>query len=259
MPGPRQRLRLLSLSPTPLPNTPSRQPKRETHRIVLLGAAKVGKSSIVSQFLYDKTPARYKETVEEMHRGEYSLPHGDTLTLDILDTSGAMQFPAMRRLSIAQAGAFMLVYSLDNEQSWCEVRELRDQIIDVRGTTSAPIVVVANKCDLLGNSRVTINDNRDKCEKIDQKRKTIDREKLEEIERVVKDDWSCGYAECSAKTGEGVVGAFKELLLQAKVSYNLSPAVRRRRQSLPAYMTERRESVAPQGGPKHKRHSCTVA
>lgn len=136
---------------------------------------------------------------------------------------------------------------------------------------------------MLENKKVIISDSR--CDKIDdvEGKKAIDRDKLEDIERVVKDDWNCGYAECSAKTGEGIVGAFKvnifihinlwfetlickyklsiffkELLLQAKVSYNLSPAVRRRRQSLPAYMTERRDSVA-QGGPKHKRHSCTVA
>jgi small GTP-binding protein len=91
-------------------------------------AARVGKSSIISQFLYDKFLPRYRETVEELHRGEYELQNGASLTLDILDTSGAYQFPAMRALSISTADAFILVYSIDDADTWEEVRRLRDQV-----------------------------------------------------------------------------------------------------------------------------------
>nr|CAD7596271.1 unnamed protein product [Timema genevievae] len=92
-----------------------------------MGAARVGKSSIISQFLYDKFNPRYRETIEELHRGEYELQDGASLTLDILDTSGAFQFPAMRALSISTADAFILVYAVDDVETWEEVRRLRDQ------------------------------------------------------------------------------------------------------------------------------------
>jgi len=91
-------------------------------------AARVGKSCIISQFLYDKFLSRYRETVEELHRGEYELQDGASLTLDILDTSGAFQFPAMRALSISTGDAFVLVYSIDDAETWEEVRRLRDQV-----------------------------------------------------------------------------------------------------------------------------------
>jgi len=39
-------------------------------RVVMMGAARVGKTSIIKQFLYDQFPSRYKETIEELHRGE---------------------------------------------------------------------------------------------------------------------------------------------------------------------------------------------
>lgn len=39
-------------------------------RIVMMGAARVGKTSIIKQFLYDQFPDRYKETIEELHRGK---------------------------------------------------------------------------------------------------------------------------------------------------------------------------------------------
>jgi len=71
---------------------------------------------------------KYRETIEELHRAEYTLPDGPSLTLDILDTSGAFQFPAMRALSISSANAFILVYAVDDENSWEEVRRLRDLV-----------------------------------------------------------------------------------------------------------------------------------
>lgn len=70
-------------------------------------------------------------------------------------------------------------------------------------------------------------------------------------------DWECGYVECSARENDGIVEVFKTLLAQAKIRYNLSPAVRRRRMSLPSYTnTNQKSSTAKYS---LKRHSCTVA
>lgn len=126
-----QRVRLSSL--TAAIRSHSHKPKfsqlpKEQHRIVMMGSAKVGKSSIISQFLYDKYLTRYRETIEELHRGEYETPDGASLTLDILDTSGAYEFPAMRDLSISTGGAFVLVYAVDNYETWNEVSRLREQV-----------------------------------------------------------------------------------------------------------------------------------
>lgn len=55
-----------------------------------MGSAKVGKSSIISQFLYSKFSTKYKRTVEEMHQGNFAVS-GVNLILDILDTSGAYE------------------------------------------------------------------------------------------------------------------------------------------------------------------------
>lgn len=93
-----------------------------------MGAGFVGKTQIVSQFLYDKFTNRYRQTIEELHRGEYELPDQSSLTLDILDTSGAFSFPAMRDLSISTSNAFILVFSIDNEESWNEVARLREKV-----------------------------------------------------------------------------------------------------------------------------------
>lgn len=124
------------------------------HKIVVMGAAKVGKSSIISQFLYGTFSSKYKRTVEEMHHGEFNVA-GVHLTLDILDTSGAYEFPAMRALSISSADAFILVYDVTDASTFEEARALRDQIHETKGGTAVPIVVVGNKIDLTGDREVS--------------------------------------------------------------------------------------------------------
>ncbi|XP_011196699.1 ras-related protein Rap-2b-like [Zeugodacus cucurbitae] len=246
MPGSCQRLRLPSLATVMRTTRASTTDytattiRKEQRRVVMMGAARVGKTCIVSQFLYDKYQARYKQTVEELHRGEYELPDGSALTLDILDTSGSYEFPAMRTLSISTAGAFILVYAVDDKQSWLEVERLRKQIIAKRGL-KVPIVIVGNKVD--------INE--------------ADRQVEHEVtEMIVCEDWKCGYVECSAKDNMGIVEIFKELLVQANIRYNLSPAVRRRRQSLPSYSCAAAGMTRATKSPSHKytlkRHSCTM-
>ena len=109
------------------------------------------------------------------------------------------------------------------------------QILESRGIR-VPIVVVGNKCDLA-----------------EEGKRAVTREIAETIALF---DWECGYVECSAKQNLHIVDVFKELLVQAKVRYNLSPAVRRRRQSLPNYVTG---SGSTRNKHMLKRNSCTVA
>lgn len=114
-----------------------------------------------------------------------------------------------------------------------------------------PIVIVGNKIDVDDDERQIIR---------------------ELAETIVRFDWQCGYVECSAKNNDNIIDVFKELLVQAKIRYiprliqnlniyiflnryNLSPAVRRRRQSLPNYMS----TATTKSKHMLKRNSCSVA
>lgn len=115
-------------------------------KVVMMGAARVGKSAIINQFLYDTFTPKYKRTVEEMHHADFNVT-GIHLILDILDTSGWYEFPAMRDLSIRSADAFILVYDVNNSSTFLEVRSLRNLIQSAKGVV--PIVIVGNKIDLV--------------------------------------------------------------------------------------------------------------
>lgn len=125
----------------------------ERIRLVILGGAGVGKSCIVKRFLLNTYSDKYRSTVEDLYNREYNLGTV-TLKVDILDTAGDMQFPAMRRLSIATAHAFLLVYATTSGPSFDSIKrcfeEIREQRADFQ---EIPIVVAGNKLDLAKSHR----------------------------------------------------------------------------------------------------------
>jgi hypothetical protein len=91
--------------------------------------------------------------------------------------------------------AFALVYSIDNSESFEEIKRLRETIIQVKGEPQPPIVVVGNKSDLPEDVRAV---------KIE----------LAECECI---DWDHGFVECSAKNNENIVNIFSSMLIQARL------------------------------------------
>lgn len=202
------------------------------YRLVLMGAASVGKTAIVHQFLYDYFPSEYLPTIEELYRGEYDV--GSTgLVLDILDTSGTYEFPAMRKLAVDTGDAFILVYAINDNESFEEVRRLKQLLLEHK-QSDVPIVVVGNKCDL------------DKQRKVQK----------ELADTIVGIDWENRFVECSAKENINIVRIFKEILLQANFPYDLNPAVQKRRTSLPLYALPKPNNTKSK---KIKRNSCAVS
>ncbi|CAH1273106.1 RASD1 [Branchiostoma lanceolatum] len=82
-------------------------PPKNCFRLVVLGTARVGKTAIVSRFLFNQYDDQYTPTIEDFHRKMYRI-RGEVYRLDILDTSGVHPFPAMRRLSFLTARGFSL-------------------------------------------------------------------------------------------------------------------------------------------------------
>ncbi|XP_068606155.1 dexamethasone-induced Ras-related protein 1-like [Brachionichthys hirsutus] len=183
-------------------------PAKICRRMVILGSTKVGKTAVISRFLNERFEDQYTPTIEDFHRKFYSI-RGDVYQLDILDTSGNHPFPAMRRLSILTGDVFILVFSLDNRDSFQEVKRLKRQIhetksclrVKTKENSVVPLVICGNKCD-----------------------KDCYREVREdEIEQLVDGDEHCAYFEISAKKNTNVDQMFQTLFTMAKLPNEMSP------------------------------------
>ena len=147
----------------------------------MLGSSGVGKTSIITQLLYDKVRDSHQKTLQDMYCGVFDLC-GENMILDIEDTSGtfAQDFPAMLEVSVVAADAVLLVFDVSREDSFEEITKLRDSISSMDHCGNLPIVVLANKTD----------------------RKWI--VPADKLEAMVHLDWECGFVECSALDKDSV-------------------------------------------------------
>lgn len=72
---------------------------RNCHRVVVLGAPKVGKTNILRRFLGNEFEENYEPTAEDFHRKLFHIG-GEAYQVDLLDAASERNFPAKRRLSI---------------------------------------------------------------------------------------------------------------------------------------------------------------
>ncbi|XP_016336148.1 GTP-binding protein Di-Ras1-like [Sinocyclocheilus anshuiensis] len=169
------------------------------YRVVVFGAGGVGKSSLVLRFVKGTFRDTYIPTVEDTYRQVISCDKS-VCTLQITDTTGSHQFPAMQRLSISKGHAFILVYSITSKQSLEELKPIYQQILAIKGNVeNIPIMLVGNKSD-----------------ETQREVKTEDGEAQSKI-------WKCAFMETSAKTNHNVTELFQELLnLEKKRNMSLN-------------------------------------
>ncbi|KAK6110112.1 Ras family protein [Brugia pahangi] len=114
-------------------------------RIVVLGPGKVGKTSIIRRYLHGTFDEKYRETVEDLYSRDFNM-QGKEISLEILDTN--FGYPGMRKIAIASASAFMLVFAVNDVASFKQMSDIWSQIVQQRkDARTLPTVVVGNKCD----------------------------------------------------------------------------------------------------------------
>lgn len=170
--------------------------------VVFLGAAGVGKTSLVRRLLDRSFQEEYVPTVYDVFHKEIVNESGK-VTFQITDMSGYYSFPPMRRIAINRSDVFVLVYEVGSKKSYKEIERLKDEIEQQKEGMPINIIIVGNKVD--NAAAGTIKD----------------------VE--VEDDviaCSCTSLRVSAKSGESVVLLFQSIM-DAGLNYN-SIGVKRR-------------------------------
>ncbi|XP_028162498.1 ras-related protein M-Ras-like isoform X2 [Ostrinia furnacalis] len=117
-------------------------------KLVVVGDGGVGKSAITIQFFQKLFVTDYDPTIEDSYI-QHTEVDGQWCILDVLDTAGQEEFSAMREQYMRKGDGFLLVYSVTDQQSYENIRHFHTQILRVKDRESYPMLVAANKVDLV--------------------------------------------------------------------------------------------------------------
>ncbi|KRX05753.1 P-loop containing nucleoside triphosphate hydrolase [Pseudocohnilembus persalinus] len=117
-------------------------------KIVVLGTAGAGKSSITIRFTKNIFPEEYIPTLLDTHRTTQMID--DQLSsLEIVDTAGMEHYQSMLDLWINDGNGFILVYSVADQETLNELRLIYEKIRNLHsGNIKPPVFIVGNKIDL---------------------------------------------------------------------------------------------------------------
>jgi len=159
-------------------------------KVLLTGAAAVGKTSLVQRFIKNRFAANYKLTVGvDILTKDVAFKPGEQATLSIWDIGGQQRFEFIRSTFYKGAAGALLVFDLTREQTYIETRKWLTEIRQF-SNENIPFVFIGNKVDLLEDVG-----------------EVIDREEA----RAFAEKEGSIYIETSAKTGINVDDAFTEL------------------------------------------------
>ena len=115
--------------------------------ITVLGKGVVGKTSLIYRFINNHVMEEHDATIEDKFT-VFETIDGKQYQINILDTAGEDDYQSLLDQWIETADGFLLVYSIDDKETF-EVLEDKYKRIKKNGSgNSCPIIIVGNKSDL---------------------------------------------------------------------------------------------------------------
>ena len=162
-------------------------------QILLLGNSAVGKTSLISRYANGTFKEEYINTVGLDHISKTEIINNINILVKLWDTAGQERFKALTPSYLRNAEGVILVYDVTNSDSFDDLKSWIDSIKNHLGEkyASFPAIIIGNKVDLQDNREIS----------------------NEDASKFAKDN-NYKYFETSAKTGEGVDEAVREIVNQ---------------------------------------------
>ena len=141
--------------------------KNEVLKIVLIGEASVGKTSIIYQFI-DKI---FQEDLQSTIGGTFNSKsikcnNNKTLNLEIWDTAGQERYRCVTKMFYKEADVAILVYDITSKSSFEELKNYWVEQVLEASPKNIMLVIVANKSDLIDNEQVDEEEARNYAKKV---------------------------------------------------------------------------------------------
>jgi small GTP-binding protein len=133
-------------------------------KIVLVGEAGVGKTSIIGSY-FDKPLKTYITTNSPIENFRDIELNGKKISLSIWDTAGQEVFRSLNKLFYQDANIIIIVYSIDDEHSFEEIKNYWMDDVKEKGSENKVIAIFGHKSDLYLNEEVNEEEAREYAEK----------------------------------------------------------------------------------------------
>ncbi|KAG7698017.1 hypothetical protein KL930_001679 [Ogataea haglerorum] len=134
------------------------------YKIVFLGDQGVGKTSLITRFMYDTFDAHYAATIGIDFLSKTMYLDDKTIRLQLWDTAGQERFRSLIPSYIRDSNVAIIVYDITNKESFQNVSKWFDYVKQERGS-NVLIILVGNKSDL-ENKIIPNEEGESMCKKL---------------------------------------------------------------------------------------------
>ncbi|KAI8063740.1 small GTP binding protein RAB6A [Gongronella butleri] len=156
-------------------------------KLVFLGEQSVGKTSLITRFMYDTFDNTYQATIGIDFLSKTMYLSERAVRLQLWDTAGQERFRSLIPSYIRDSAVAIVVYDTTNRESFESTNKWIDDVRAERGT-DVIIVLVGNKTDLLDKRQVSAEEGEAKAK-----------------------DYNIMFIETSAKAGYNVNTLFRRI------------------------------------------------
>lgn len=199
---------------------------RSKYKLVFLGDESVGKTSIITRFMYDTFDETYKVTIGIDFVSKTMYLEDRIVRLQLWDTAGQERFRSLIPSYIRDSSVAIVVYDITNRASFLNADQWIEDIKAERGD-DVVIMLVGNKTDLQGKRQVSVEEGEAKAKQLGG-------------ENIM-------FIETSAKGGFNVKALFRKLAL-ALPGVEPPSAVDVKLKTTPVTLTTPTTEAAKEGG-----------
>ena len=134
-------------------------------KIIVVGSINVGKTSLIAKYATGKFPINVETTKTASYVERIKIVNGIKFEIKLWDTAGQEKYKCLTKLFIKDAKIALLVYAIDNEQSF---NDLDGWLEIIKNTNKDFIIygVAANKSDLASENTIPDEKGKEYAKKI---------------------------------------------------------------------------------------------
>ncbi|XP_068457496.1 ras-related protein Rab-6A isoform X2 [Clinocottus analis] len=134
-------------------------------KLVFLGEQSVGKTSLITRFMYDSFDNTYQATIGIDFLSKTMYLEDRTIRLQLWDTAGQERFRSLIPSYIRDSAAAVVVYDITNVNSFQQTTKWIDDVRTERGS-DVIIMLVGNKTDLADKRQITTEEGEQRAKEM---------------------------------------------------------------------------------------------